>query len=146
MPKRLPHKLFLKTFRYVPRVAVDILVKNQKSEIILTKRNIAPLKGLWHIPGSYIIKNEKITDCIERIAKDEIGIRISGKKAKLVGVSEDMIADQRGHTIDIIYEIGIEKALEFKPTSEAEEIKFFKKLPSDIGFNHQEILNTLDYY
>lgn len=146
MPKILPHKLFLKTFRYVPRAAVDILVKNQKSEIVLTKRNIPPEKGLWHIPGSYIIKDERIMDCIERIAKDELGIKISGKGTRLLGVFEDMVADPRGHTIDIVYEIQIKGEPHLKPTTEAQEIKFFKKLPSDIGFNHQETLNTLGYY
>lgn len=146
MPRKLPHKLFLETFKYAPRAAVDILIKNTKGEIIITKRNIPPEKGLWHIPGSYIFKNEKISDCIERIAKDELGIRLSGKNAKLAGVFEDMIADPRGHTIDIVYEIVIKKDLELKPTLEAKDIKFFKKLPSRIGFNHSQILNALGYY
>ena len=146
MSKKLPHQLFLETFKYVPRTAVDILVKNKKKKIILTRRNLPPGKGLWHIPGSYIMKDERIQDCIERIIKGELGIELSGKNARLLGVFEDMIADPRGHTIDIIYEIEIEKDLEFKPTPEAQDVKFFKKLPPNIGFNHQEVLNSLGYF
>ena len=144
-PKKLPEKNFLETFKYVPRVAVNILVKNGKGEVLLTKRAIPPEEGDWHYPGAFILKNERIDDCFKRVSQKELGVRLNPGKKKILGVFENLHGDPRGHIIDLVYEYKLTGGLILTPTKESAEIKFFKKLPAKIGFNHKSILGKLGY-
>lgn len=142
MSKKLPFKTFLKTFELVPRAAVCILPENSKGEILLTKRAIPPFKDYWHIAGSFILKGEKIADCIKRVGREELNLNIDPKLIKLLGVFENIDGDRRGHAIDIIYGYKVDEVL-LSSTKESKEIKFFKNLPSKIGFGHKKTLNNI---
>ena len=74
MPKKLPYKEFLSIYRKVPRLCVDLVVKN-KNGVLLTKRDIKPSKGMWHIPGGTILYDESVKDAIKRVAKEETGLK-----------------------------------------------------------------------
>lgn len=144
-PKKLSKEIFLETFKYAPRVSVNILAKNQKGEILLTKRTIPPEKGSWHYPGGFILKGEKIEECFKRISMDELGVKLNSKSLKLLGVFENIYGDARGHILDLIYEYKYIKNIVFNLTKETAEIKFFKSLPAKIGFSQRNILNKLGF-
>lgn len=143
MPQKLPFGEFLKTFEKVPRVAISLLVENSEDAVLLTKRSIPPEKGSWHLPGSFILKDERIEECIKRILKTELGCE-SKFSYKVEKVSENLSYDPRGHVIDIIYRVE-EAQIIPQETEESAEVKYFKHLPKDIGFNHLEVLHTLQY-
>lgn len=145
MAKKLPQKLFLQTFKYVPRVAFNLLVRNKSGEILLAKRLSPPFADSWHMPGSYLLRGETINECIKRIAKDELGIDLNGQDTEFLGLFEDLDKDPRGHVIDIVYGALVKGKIQFKPLGETKELKFFKKLPVKIGFNHKKTLNQLGY-
>lgn len=145
MVKKLPKHLFLQTFRYVPRVAVDIIPKNIKGEIALAQRNIPPQKGVWHMFGSFILKSERIEECVRRILKDELGLRLRKPKLKILGAFDDIKGDPRGHVVDVVYEFKLGKREVVRPTRETKNIGFFRRLPKKMGFNHRETLRKLDY-
>jgi ADP-ribose pyrophosphatase YjhB (NUDIX family) len=59
----------------MPFSSVDIIIlKDQK--IILTKRTIPPYRGYWNLPGSVILKNEKMVAAVKRSSKEELGIEV----------------------------------------------------------------------
>jgi ADP-ribose pyrophosphatase YjhB (NUDIX family) len=63
----------------MPFPSVDIVIlKDQK--IILTKRTIPPYRGYWNLPGSIILKNEKMVDTVKRSSKDELGIEVANPR------------------------------------------------------------------
>lgn len=142
--KKLPYDIWLKTFELVPRVAFDLVIVNEKNEVLLTKRAIPPCVGIWHIPGSFLRKNELITKCLKRIAIDELGIEIEPSKTKLMDVTENITQDPRGHAIDVLYKYKVGKVL-LKPNKFSKELKFFSKLPDGVGFNHREILEKFGW-
>ncbi len=144
-PKLLPKKLFLKSFKYAPRLAICILLKNPRGEILLTKREIPPYQGSWHYPGGFLLKNESIENCLKRVAKKEIGINIDVGKIKFLGLFENLKGDPRGHVIDAVYEYKVKKGVKLSLNKETEEFRFFKKLPPKIGFNHHRTLKKLGY-
>lgn len=145
MSKRMSYKAFLDTFKNVPRLAINLLVKNKAGEIALSKRAIFPLKGHWHYPGSFLVKGEKMSDCLERVAKDELGIKINIKDCELLGVFENLGKDPRGHVIDAIYGYDLKGDISLRAGEGSVEVKFFKKLPPKVGFNHVEVLKRLGY-
>jgi ADP-ribose pyrophosphatase YjhB (NUDIX family) len=166
-PKKLPYKKFLESFKYAPRPAVNLLIERENGkfrklpikEVLLTKRKKQPFAGNWHLPGSFVLKGEALMDCAKRVAKEELGTEIETKVEKvkrlLVGVFDDIDGDPRGHVVDLVYQYTIkqdqkgqafsEKAWPSKAVGDTAEIKCFKKLPRNIGFNHRETLNLLGY-
>lgn len=144
MIQKLPYEIFMQTFKYVPRVAISLFILNDKEEVLLTKRAKDPYKDYWHLPGSFILKSESLDSCIKRIFKDELGAEKLSNDTVCVFVSEDIDKDPRGHVIDLIYKVKPAGAV-FRPVNYTKEIKYFKKLPDNIGFNHKEVLEKLGY-
>lgn len=144
LPKKLPYDEFIKSFEFVPRVAVNLLVTDNEKRVLLAQRSIEPLTGYWHLPGSFLLKGEKIDDCIRRVVKDEMGMELSDGSWEFAGVFEDIDKDPRGHVIDLVYKIEL-KNISSKAGEGTKEIKFFKELPPDIGFSHSEILHELGF-
>ena len=79
MVKRRPRNLFNKIYSKVPRLCVDLIIKNKK-RFVFTKRDILPCKGMWHIPGGTILLGENIAQGIKRIAKYETGLNVRIEK------------------------------------------------------------------
>jgi len=145
-PKKLPLSVFLKTFKNVPRLAINLIVTDKQNKVLLTRRNIEPSKGCWHFPGSYLLKNELIAEAQARIARDELGLELKKNESiSLLGVFEDMDGDPRGHVIDVMYGFKLDNGREVGSTKESLEVKFFDKLPDNIGFNHRETLKKLGF-
>ena len=57
----------------LPIIAIDLIIQNKNSEILMGKRLNNPAKNFFFVPGGRVLKNEKINDAFERISLDEIG-------------------------------------------------------------------------
>jgi ADP-ribose pyrophosphatase YjhB (NUDIX family) len=146
IPKRLSQEEFLESFKNVPRIALNLIVTDSGNRVLLTRRNIPPCEGDWHFPGSFLLKDETMDDAKKRIAKDEFNLDINDKDLFLLGVFEDLEGDPRGHVIDIAYGMKIDDVNKIGTTKETMEVRFFDKLPEEIGFNHRETLNKLGWF
>lgn len=86
-----------------PRICVDLVIRKGR-KTFLTKRNIQPYKGTWHLPGGRVRFREKIESAIQRIAKTEIGCFVKVKKP--LGYMEFLRERQNGnkrHSISIAF-------------------------------------------
>ncbi|MBI2011586.1 NUDIX hydrolase [Candidatus Daviesbacteria bacterium] len=144
-PQKLPFKQFLDSFKFVPRIGVNLFITNKNNKILLTKRAKDPFKDHWHFPGGFLLKGEKLEDCVKRIAKDELNLSLNTSKLELAGVFENLDSDPRGHILDIFYKFRIANAAFPESFADSKEIKFFDKVPQDIGFNHLEYLKHFGY-
>jgi 8-oxo-dGTP diphosphatase len=147
-PERLSEQEFLKTFKKVPRLAVNLIISDSDGRILLTRRNIPPFLGSWHLPGSFVLKNEPIADVQKRVAKDELGLKLEeDKDLSLLGAFDDLDGDPRGHVVDLVYGLIVIDSSKIKATEETLEVRFFDKdkLPKDIDFNHRDTLRELGY-
>jgi len=79
---------FLDIVRQTPLVSIDLVVTNDRGEILLGQRTNEPAKGYWFVPGGRIRKDESLDDAFLRIAESELGIRCSRKGAPLLGAYE----------------------------------------------------------
>lgn len=136
--KKLAQREWVEAFRLVPRVAVDLVVK-RGNKVLLTKRKRTPFVGWWHIPGSFLLKDERLAECVERIAKEELGVRV--EKVVLVGVYENLNGDPRGHVIDVVYKG--ETTNEVRAVGDTAEIGWFNVIPENFGFGQETILRDL---
>jgi 8-oxo-dGTP diphosphatase len=79
----MPEELYKKVFKFIPRFTVDVIIK-KGSSILLTKRDIPPFRGYWHLPGGTIRYGERIKEAVKRVAKEETGLKVKIKK--LIGI------------------------------------------------------------
>lgn len=133
------------SFQLVPRVAISLAIVDPKNRILLSKRSGEPGKGTWHLPGSFLFKDELFAECIKRILDEELCYTKKIAKPKLLDVFECLKGCMRGHVLDIIYQIELENDKGFTPGRATSEIRFFTTLPDNIGFNHREIANKIGY-
>ena len=59
-PAFLPHDQLRDVVRLAPLVAIDLVIRNARGDILLGLRNNEPAKGCYFVPGGMILKNERL--------------------------------------------------------------------------------------
>lgn len=54
--------------------------------VLLSKRDIPPNVGAWHIPGGTVLFGEPLVKAVERVARDELGLAVAA--GELLGYIE----------------------------------------------------------
>ncbi len=73
---KIPPDLFKQVEMVMPFSSVDVVIL-KRDKVVLTKRRIPPYCGYWHLPGSVIMKGEKMVNTVRRSVKEELGIEVS---------------------------------------------------------------------
>lgn len=124
----------------VPRLCIELVIKS-KDGILLSLRRVKTWHGMWHLPGSTLYYNETISKCINRVAKDELGIKVSVKK--LLGFIEYLDDEKRnqkfGTSVGLLFLCEIESG-KIRGSDQAEKINFFKTFPKNIIPKHRVFL------
>ncbi len=140
--KYLSEKKFLETFENSPRIAIVLLIRNKKDEILLVRRGLPPDESLWSLPGAFLLKKETMAECAHRIAVEKLGIELSLNDCRLHDVVEYM-KDPRGHVVQVVYKYRMLRDILLKPWGESSELAYFGTLPPDMAFNHKEIVGEM---
>lgn len=137
--KRLTLEEFNYIYSKVPRLTLELIVKNGDG-IVLTKRDIEPYKGYWHIPGGTLLLRETIKGAIQRIAKEEIGTKV--KVEAMIGCIEYLNEEEfKGIGQGIALEFLVTPlSTEFKGSWQGEEVKTWYKLPKHLIKEHRKFL------
>ncbi len=102
--KELPEELFLFVSRITPLINVDLLIKNDKNQVLLTWRDDKYWDPGWHIPGGIIRHKETFADRIKTVAKNELGTEVEFNPIPLA-MNEVIIKERRdrSHFISLLY-------------------------------------------
>lgn len=87
-PEKLSYADFLRSLELCPRLTVELILENNKGGIFLIRRDRSPFENYWHLPGGFLLKGEKIGECVKRIAGEEIGARVDG--GEFMGLFEEV--------------------------------------------------------
>lgn len=100
----LPEKIFLFISRLTPMVNVDLLIKNEKGQTLLSWRDDLFYGPGWHIPGGIIRFKETLKTRIKKVAETEIGTEVKFDPIP-IAINEffNNKKDTRGHFISILY-------------------------------------------
>ena len=138
--KKLPEKDFKLIYQKVPRVTVDMVIKDSRG-ILLIKREIKPDIGKWHLPGGTVLYKEKVIDSLKRVAKEETGLQIRVKKFLSAFEYRKWKEPGYGHIISLVFLVEpIGGSLKGNARIAGEILKFFKMLPRDIILDQKKIL------
>ena len=89
----LPIDTFKTIIKNTPLISIDLIVYNQKGEVLLGKRNNRPAQGYWFVPGGRIQKNESMIAAFKRLTLNELGTEFCLSQAELIGPFEHFYTD-----------------------------------------------------
>lgn len=142
--KKLSEKDFHRIYQKVPRVTVDVIIKDRRG-ILLIKRSIKPDIGKWHLPGGTVNFKENLIDAAKRKAKEETGLQVRIKK--FLGIFEYVKRWKEPgyeHVIDLVF-LAEPIRGRLKGNKKAGKVlKFFKRLPKNMILPESMISTTID--
>jgi ADP-ribose pyrophosphatase YjhB (NUDIX family) len=82
--KYAPRETFEQILEWSVIPTFDLIIELEPGKVIIVRRKIEPYANTWALPGLRMFKPEGITDTLERIAKNELGLTIVAREAKLL--------------------------------------------------------------
>jgi len=100
----LPEEIFLFATGITPMINVDLLIKNESRQTLLTWREDCFFGPGWHIPGGIIRYKESIEKRLHAVAATELGVKIAFDDVPLA-INEVIQQSRRsrGHFISLLY-------------------------------------------
>jgi colanic acid biosynthesis protein WcaH len=100
----LPEPVFQLVGRIMPIVNVDLLIRNDGGETLLTWRQDDLFVG-WHLPGGVVRFKERMADRVQQVARTEVGTTVTMSDAP-IAVHEliDPVRAARGHFVSFLFE------------------------------------------
>ena len=75
-PGWLPKADFDAIYSRVPRLCVEVILRDAERGVVLALRDIPPNVGAWHIPGGTVLYGESLVDAVTRVARMELGLAV----------------------------------------------------------------------
>ncbi len=120
-------------------LTVDVVIENDRGEVLLMRRNTEPFKGTWVLPGGYVEAGETVEQAAVREVKEEVGLDVA--LTRLLGVYSTPGRDPRGAVVSVAFS-GKVIGGAFQPNDEASGIVWARREepPRAMGFDHGTIL------
>jgi ADP-ribose pyrophosphatase YjhB (NUDIX family) len=140
---------FKAIYSKVPRLTVEIVVRNAIGEIYTTRRSIEPCRGQWHLPGGTVQFGESLLDAVSRVADRELSIKV--KNAVNCGYIEypshykrDQDDPDRDHPVGLVFEVRDYSGSPVANT-EASDSGWFSELPAKMHADQGVFLGDHGY-
>lgn len=124
-----------------PSVTVDVVIitlRGEELQVLLVKRDIAPYKGRWAIPGGFVHLDESLEAAARRELREETGVtEVYLEQLYTFG---DPGRDPRGRVISVAYIALVPEPLAVTAGSDAREARWWpvNDLPP-LAFDHDKI-------
>jgi colanic acid biosynthesis protein WcaH len=126
---------FAQVIRHAPLVSIDLIVRNQKGQVLLGKRRNAPAEGFWFVPGGRIYKGEKLVDALTRVIHEELGVNVESHSASFFGlfdhIFEDNVFDDPSfgtHYIVLAHQLELDELPASLPTEEHDKYQWLSTM------------------
>jgi len=124
-----------------PKPSVAILALNNREQILLVKRNVAPGNGRWCLPGGFIEQGETAQEAVLRELKEETGL--TGRNLRLWDAAS-YINGYYGDVLVLGYQVDLDND-QLQAGDDAAEADFFPvtELPSVVFDIHTQFIQQL---
>ena len=137
----LSQREFEQIFAKVPRLTVEVIIVSVDG-VLLSRRESGPCAGLWHIPGGTVRFGEPLTDAVERVAKQELGLDVT--MDCLIGYIEYPSHLERGldWPVGIAFRVRLAPSAEKPLTLSPSNVKWFTELPDEMHDEQKHFLRA----
>lgn len=140
MATKLSYEEYISIYDRVPRFCVELVIKNSEGEILFTLRDIPPKQGFYHLPGGTVLMDETVSDAVQRVAKEELGVKV--EIIKLLDYLEYYQTDSvRGHATSLLFQVKVTEG-EITLNDQASNFKFISQMSEDIMPEYKQLLKT----
>lgn len=110
--KGLPQEVFDLIGRLTPVVNVDLLIRNDQRETLLTWRHDELYLG-WHVPGGVVRFKEEMARRVAEVARTELGatVRMNADPAAITQIINPR-RNARGHFVAFLFECQLTSPLD----------------------------------
>lgn len=138
----MPQELFLLLSGLMPLPNVDLLITNDRGEILLTRRYDPWFQCSWHIPGGCMHYGEDFLHCVQETAKRELGttVEVSAEPITVRNVirgkdDSKQYPRERGHNVAVLFACRLPKHWQLNNGAKTEQddgyAAWFRTLPED---------------
>jgi len=140
----LPEEIFFFVSRITPLVNVDLLIKNEQNQTLLTWRDDGFGPPGWHIPGGIIRYKETIVARVQAVATNELGVGVAFEPTPIVTNEIILGRRTRGHFISLLYQCRLLTRLDEKLKCKSDlpnsgEWKWHDSCPDNLIEVHDEM-------
>ena len=128
----LSHAELVTVIRLAPLIAIDLIIRDARGDVLLGLRKNEPSKDCYFVPGGMILKDERLGEAFARLVKNETDHRASFDDARLVGVFEHFYTTNRSghsdygtHYVVLGYEYKWPPVLAPKPDNQHSELRWW---------------------
>ncbi len=90
-------KLALEEFKTIVRdtvlVSLDLLMINERGEVLVGRRTHEPARDYFFVPGGRVMKGETLAAALHRVAKQETGLNVSADQVVIHGIYDHVYDD-----------------------------------------------------
>ncbi len=122
-----------------PLLTVDIIIRYRKGIVLIERKN--PPYG-WALPGGFVDVGESLENAAIREAKEETSLDI--RLIEQFHAYSDPGRDPRFHTATVVFLADGNGIVRGRDDARRADVFSEETLPSDIAFDHKEIIT--DYY
>lgn len=135
MQSPLPRATFLSVVKNAPLVAIDLVCRTRRGEVLLGYRRNLPAKDYWFVPGGRIRKDERFPAALKRIVKSELGLPLGPRlNAQFLGIYEHLYRDNFSgaagigtHYLVLAYRLQLDKD-DYQPAdTQHAEFRWFRR-------------------
>jgi 8-oxo-dGTP diphosphatase len=126
------------------KLTVDAVVfgyQDQKLQLLLIKRKIAPFQGHWALPGGFVLPAESLEAAVERELKEETGAQINYMEQLYTFGTPDR--DPRERIVTVAYFVLVNPhQFALSASTDADDVRWFpvRQLPA-LAFDHHDIVD-----
>ncbi|OEJ69574.1 NUDIX hydrolase [Magnetovibrio blakemorei] len=145
----LGDEVFRMVSRLTPMVNVDLLIKNESGDILLTWRDDDFYGPGWHIPGGVLRFKETFDTRIQAVAKLELNTHVAHDSTPcMIQPSINRTHETRGHFVSLLFKCTLTSPLDdaqkFDPQKpQNNHWAWHPTLPENMIEVQHEIYNTL---
>jgi colanic acid biosynthesis protein WcaH len=128
----LSHAELDSVIRLAPLVAIDLIIRNARGEVLLGLRTNEPAKGCYFVPGGMVTKNERLAEAFARLMKNETGCATAFEDARLLGVFEHLYDNNRSgnagygtHYVVLGYQVDWREGTAPEPDDQHSELRWW---------------------
>jgi ADP-ribose pyrophosphatase YjhB (NUDIX family) len=133
---------FKDIYSRVPRLCVDLIIRTDKG-VLLTLRTKNGYLNQWHLPGGTVFYREKIEDTVERIAREELGIKVEIERFHgYLEYFSEVKERGFGYSVSLVF-VCKPQLTGFHPDDQTEKIDFFAVPPENTVAEQKELLNKM---
>jgi hypothetical protein len=128
----------------VPRLTVEIIVRDESGALYMTRRSIEPCKGEWHLPGGTVQFGEALLAAVRRVAMRELSIDVHQATNRGYIEYPSHYLNGLDSPVGLVFEV-TDYSGNLAASAEASDSGWFTKLPHDMHADQDMFLLERGY-